>query len=229
MAISVNQNTSSLNAINQQYTQRKENDEKLASGKKINNAADDAAGLQISNRLTAQINEAEQRGVNNNDNVNRNNEKTGGLAAINESLQRANELALQSGNPLNDKNAIQAELTQITEQVNTLAEDVLGNANFLSTLDANDANTTQDALASALASVNQAATELGANSNALTSQSNTYQTATVNVTAARSRIQDTDYGSSTAAQQQNQTLIQSAIINQKDEDARKGLLVNQLV
>lgn len=229
MAISINQNTSSLSTINQQYNQRTENAEKLASGKKINKAADDAAGLQISNRLTAQINDSEQRSINSQDNVNRNNIKEGGFSAINEGLQRANELALQSGNPLNDNNAIQAELTQITEQVNTLAEEVLGNANFLSTLDANDPSATQDALASAFASVNQAATELGANSNALTSQSSTYQTTTVNVTAARSRIQDTDFGSNTVAQQQNQTLIQSAIINQKDDDARKGLLVNHLV
>lgn len=229
MAISINHQSPSLNVIGQQYHQHHENDEKLTSGKKINKSADDAAGLQISNRLTAQINESEQRSINNQDNVNRNAVKEGGLSAISESLQRANELALQSGNPLNDKNAIQAELTQLTEQVNILAEDVLGSTNFLSTLDANDPSATQDALANALTSINQAATELGASSNALTSQASTYQTTTVNVSASRSRIQDTDYGSSTAAQQQNQTLIQSAIINQKDEDARKGLLVNHLV
>ncbi|GHE99938.1 flagellin [Thalassotalea profundi] len=229
MAISVNHNTSVLNALHQHTNQRNESDEKLASGKKINKAADDAAGLQISNRLTAQINEAEQRAINSQDNVNLNTVKEGGLSAINESLQRANELAIQSGNPLTDKTAIQSELTQLTEQVNTLAESVLGNANFLASLDANDPSSTQDALANALTEVNQVTTELGANSNVLTNQVNTYQATTVNVSASRSRIQDTDYASSSATLQQNQTLIQSAIISQKDEEARKGLLINNLV
>ncbi|WP_223813306.1 flagellin [Colwellia hornerae] len=141
---------------------------KISHREKINSAADDPAGLQISNRLTAQINTNQQRSVNAQDQINTNNVQESGLAAINESLQRASVLSVQSGSPLNDPSAIQGELDQLTEQMNAIAAGVLGDANFISTLDASDPATTQAVLEDALASVSQSASALGAQYSNLT-------------------------------------------------------------
>lgn len=229
MALSVNQTSSSLSFIDRISKEKEDNDEKLASAKRINSAADDPAGLQISSRLTAEINQNQQLSYNSQDQINSNNVQAGGLGVINESLQRANELSVQSGNPVSDTNAIQGELDQLTEQINTIASEVLGQDNFLSGLDANDPVATQEALAGAFATINDTATALGANSNALASQVSTYETSVINVSASRSRIEDTDYSATSAKQQETEVLLQSAVINSKNEESRKGLLVNQLV
>jgi len=229
MNLSINQPSSSLSYIERQNKEREEKDEKIASGKRINSAADDPAGLQISSRLTSEINKSQQQSYNTQDQVNANNVQEGGLSAIDESLQRANELSIQSGNPLSDPSAIQGELDQLTEQINTIAGEVLGDPNFVSGLDANDPTTTQAALEDAFASVNESVTALGAESNALNSQVATYETTRVNVSASRSRIQDTDYASTSSEKEQTNVLLQSAIVNKKDEEARKGLLINHVV
>lgn len=227
--ITINQSSSSLNILDRLTRDREDEDKKVASGKRINSAADDAAGLQISSRLTSQINEVSQRSVNAQDQVNVNNVQSGQLASISESLQRANTLSIQSGSPLSDSNAIQGELDQLTEQINTIAGEALGDPNFLSGLDANDPQATQAALETAFTSINDSAAALGADSNALESQVATYETSRVNVSASRSQIEDTDFAKTSAEQQQLNTLIQSTIVNKKDEDQRKGLLVNQIV
>jgi len=229
MVLSINQTSSTLSFIEQRTKDREEQAEKLASAKRINSAADDPAGLQIASRLTADINQNQQLGNNAQDQININNVQSGGLSAINDSLQRANVLSVQSGNPLSDNGAIQGELDQLTEQVNTLASEVLGQDDFLSALDASDPASTQAALADAFVTISESATTLGANSNALTSQVNTYETSVVNVSASRSRIEDTDFAATSAKQQETEVLLKSAIINKKDEDSRKGLLINQLV
>jgi len=229
MNLSINQPSSALNFIERQNKEREEEDKKLASGKRINSAADDPAGLQISNRLTAQINGSQQESYNVQDQINTNNVQGSGLGAINESLQRANVLSIQSGSPLSDPAAIQGELDQLAEQINTVAGEVLGDASFISGLDANDPAATQAALEDALASVNESASALGAQSNALTSQVSTYETARVNVSESRSRIEDTDYGEATSEKERLNVLLQSAVVNKKDEEARKGILINQII
>jgi flagellin len=225
----INQSSSSLNILDRLTREKEDEDKKVASGKRINSAADDAAGLQISSRLTSQINEVSQRSINAQDQVNVNNVQSGQLASISESLQRANTLSIQSGSPLADSNAIQGELDQLTEQINTIAGEALGAPNFVSGLDASDPQATQAALETALTSINDSAAALGADSNALESQVATYETSRVNVSESRSQIEDTDFAKTTAEQQQLNTLIQSTIVNKKDEDQRKGLLVNQIV
>lgn len=229
MNLSINQPSSSPSYIDRQSKDREEQNEKLASGKRINSAVDDPAGLQVSNRLTAQINSYQQENDNAKDQVNLNNVQAAGLSAIDDSLQRANVLSIQSGNPLSDPSVIQGELDQLTEQINTIAGEVLGDPNFVSGLDAGDPAATQAALEDAFASVNESASEFGAQSNALTSQSSTYETSRINVSDARSRIQDTDYASTTSEKERTEVLLQSAVLNKKDEEARKGLLVNQVV
>lgn len=229
MTISINQTSPTLSVIDRLNKEKEEQEEKLASGKRINSAADDAAGLQISDRLTSQINGYQQLSYNSQDQININDVQSAQLGSIGESLQRANVLSIQSGSPLSDADAIQGELDELTEQINTIAGEVLGDDEFISGLDASDPEATQEIIAEAYATISENAAALGAESNALGSQVSTYETTTVNVSAARSRIQDTDYAATSGEQSQNQVLIQSAIINKRDEEERKGLLINQVV
>ncbi len=229
MELSVNQASASLSILQRLEQEKEKDEEKLASGKRINSAADDPAGLQIASRLTSEINSSQQLSINARDQINQNNVQAGGVNAINESLQRANELSVQSGNPLNDSAAIQGELDQLTEQINTIASETLGINNFVSGLDANNPATSQQAIASASETLSETATSIGVESNALSSQAATYEAQVVNISASRSRIEDTDIAETSAEQQQNAILIQSAIISKKDEESRKGLLINQIV
>lgn len=224
-----NNQSSTFNHIEQAQKKREEESEKLSSGLKINQAADDAAGLLISDRLTSQINELDQRANNSRDQVNLNDISTAQLSSITSSLQRANELAVQSGNPLYSNSAIQGELDQITGEVNAIAEQVLGESNFIDTLDASDPTSSLAAIETALASTNEQASALGAQSNSLSSQISTYEVTSINSSDARSRIQDTDYASSTSEQQKNDILLQASLITKNIEEERKGLLINQLI
>lgn len=229
MDLSVNKTSPSLNFIEQQNKRREEEEEQLASGKRINDAADDPAGLQIASRLTSEINASQQQAVNAQDEINTLQVQDGGLAAINEGLQRANVLSVQSGNPVNDPAAIQQEFDEITEQVNALSEEFLGNDSLLSGLDASDPAATQAALENAFETISAQAVQNGADENALGSQVDTYSTTVVNSSASRSRIQDTDFAASSGNLQQANVLLETAITSKKDEEARKGLLINQLV
>lgn len=227
--LSISQPPVNLSFIDKLSHQREEQAEKLASGKRINKAADDAAGLQIANRLTSEINQNKQLSFNAQDQVNINNVETGALSAINESLFRAQELSIQSGNPIYNTDAIQGELNQITEQINTIASDVLGQDDFISGLDASDPATTQVILQDTATLVNDSASALGAETNALISQVATYQTSVINVSDSRSRVEDTDYASASGEQAKNEILLQSAILIQKKDQEHKGLLFNKLV
>ena len=212
--VAINQSSSALNTTNQLTNRRDQEDERVASGRRINRAADDPAGLQISERLTAEINQSSQLRTNAQDQINANAVQEGQFSAINDNLQRANELAVQAGNPLADSDAIQGELDQITEQVNALAEEALGNPNLLSGVNANDPSAAQDAINTALSTINEQSAAVGADNNALSSQVSTYQAEVVNVSEGRSRIQDTDVASTSANQQQLDVLVRASITAQ---------------
>ncbi|MFP8966766.1 flagellin [Pokkaliibacter sp. CJK22405] len=229
MAISFSSNTSTSALDRFQQTQKEQN-EKLASGLRINSAADDAAGLQIANRLTSTESEATQRAYNSLDQINLNNIQDSQLSAINDNLQRMNELSVKAGNPLYaGSDAIQQELDNLTASTNALASEALGQDNFLSGVSASDPAALQSTLNSAFSTVNDAATTNGANSNALQSQANTYQLVAVNTAAARQRINETDYASTISEQSQNSVLGQAALTVQRDRQAQQGLLINTLV
>lgn len=228
MNFSINQSPS-LNVFEQAQKKREEQSEKLASGYKINQAADDAAGLQIANRLTSQINGFNQLSDNARDQVNLNDVASAQLSSITNSLQRANELAVQSGSPLADNSAIQGELDQITGEINAIAEQALGDASFVAGLDASDPAASLAAIETALASVSDQSSTLGAQSNGLTSQISTYEVTSISSSASRSRIQDTDFAATTGEQQKNDILLQAALITKNTEEERKGLLFNQLI
>jgi len=227
--LSVNQSSSNLSFIEKFNQQREDQAEKLASGKRINKAADDAAGLQIANRLTSQINQDQQLSFNAQDQANINNVEEAALSAITDGLLRAEELSIQSGNPLYDSGAIQGELDQITEQINTIASQALGQDTFISGLDASDPATTQSILQDTSQIVNDSASALGAENNALASQVATYQTSIINESASRSRIEDLDYAKASSEQERNAVLLQSAITTNNNAEDHKGILFNKLV
>jgi len=229
MTFSINKPTLATNHIDLLAKKKLDQNEKQSSGYKINSAKDDAAGLQISNRLTSQINELNQRSVNSQDQVNLNNVTDAQLSSISSTLLRANELSIQSGNPLYSSSAIQGEFDQLMEEINLVAEQALGESGFISGLDVNDPTNTQLAISEALEVVSTSATALGAQTNGLNSQISTYDVSSINASASRSRILDTDYAQGSSEQKKNNLLLQASLIIQKEDEGIKGLLINKLV
>lgn len=128
MALFVNTNTSSLNAQRQMMSSGNALDtafKRLSSGFRINSAADDAAGLQISNRLTSQINGLDQAARNANDGISLAQVAEGAMDEITNSLQRIRTLVIQSENGINadgDKVAIQKEISALKTEITRIAE-----------------------------------------------------------------------------------------------------------
>jgi flagellin len=128
MALSVITNTASLNA--QRNLTKSSNDlatsmERLSSGMRINSAKDDAAGLQISNRLTSQINGLGVAQRNANDGISMAQTAEGAMQGSTDILQRMRELALQSANGSNsdvDRAALQKEVTALQTELTRIAE-----------------------------------------------------------------------------------------------------------
>lgn len=138
MALFVNTNTSSLNAQRQMMSSGNALDvafKRLSSGFRINSAADDAAGLQISNRLTSQINGLDQAARNANDGISLAQVAEGAMDEITTSLQRIRTLVIQSENGINstgDKGAIQKEISALQEEITRIAETTkFGDQNLL--------------------------------------------------------------------------------------------------
>ncbi len=128
MSLYVNTNTSSLNAQRQLFNSGNSLDvafKRLSSGFRINSAADDAAGLQISNRLTSQINGLDQAARNANDGISLAQVAEGAMDEITNSLQRIRTLAIQSQNGINttaDRKALQQEVTALKKEITRIAE-----------------------------------------------------------------------------------------------------------
>lgn len=128
MAINVNTNVSAMTA--QRYLNGAAGDvqksmERLSSGYKINSAKDDAAGLQISNRLTSQSNGLDMAVRNANDGISIAQTAEGAMDESTNILQRMRDLSLQSSNGSNSKServAIQEEVTALNDELNRIAE-----------------------------------------------------------------------------------------------------------
>ncbi len=127
MALSVVTNTSSLNA-QRNLTKSGEglatSMQRLSSGMRINSAKDDAAGLQISNRLTSQINGLGVAQRNANDGISMAQTAEGAMQESTNILQRMRELALQSANGSNsasDREALQKEVGQLQTELTRIA------------------------------------------------------------------------------------------------------------
>ena len=106
--------------------------QRLSSGLRINSAKDDAAGMAISSRMTAQINGLNQAARNANDGVSLSQTAEGALGAISDNLQRMRELAVQAANGSNsavDRASIQAEVSQLSAEIDRVASTTSFNGN----------------------------------------------------------------------------------------------------
>jgi flagellin len=138
MALYVNTNVSSLNAqrqLNKSANALDTSFQRLSSGLRINSSKDDAAGLQISNRLTGQINGLNQGIRNANDGISLAQTAEGALDETTQMFQRIRTLAQQASNGSNtdeDRLAIQEEIRSLSSEVNRVAADTtFGGQNLL--------------------------------------------------------------------------------------------------
>ena len=128
MALTVNTNIASLTA--QRNLTGSQNElstslQRLSSGLRINSAKDDAAGLAISERFTAQIKGLNQGVRNANDGISLAQTAEGALKEVTNNLQRIRELAVQSANATNsasDRTALQAEVAQLVAEIDRVAQ-----------------------------------------------------------------------------------------------------------
>jgi flagellin len=127
MSLYVNTNVSALNAQRQLINSGKSLDtsfQRLSSGFRINSAADDAAGLQISNRLTSQIQGLDQAIRNANDGISLAQTAEGAMDEITTALQRIRVLAVQSQNGINsssDRVALQKEVSALKTEISRIS------------------------------------------------------------------------------------------------------------
>ena len=108
--------------------------EKLSSGYKINRAADDAAGLTISEKMRKQIKGLDRASTNAEDGVSAVQTAEGALTEVHSMLQRMNELAVQASNGTNsesDRSSIQDEISQLTTEIDRVAETTKFNETYL--------------------------------------------------------------------------------------------------
>ena len=118
--------------------------EKLSSGYKINRAADDAAGLSISEKMRKQIRGLTQASSNAQDGISAVQTAEGALNEVQDMLQRMNELAVKSANGTNsatDRSYIQDEITQLTTEINRVSETTKFNDMYLLKGDASTTKT----------------------------------------------------------------------------------------
>ncbi|MDX1812430.1 MAG: flagellin, partial [Gammaproteobacteria bacterium] len=226
--------------------------QKLSSGKRINSAKDDAAGLAIALRFAAQIAGANQAARNANDGISMVQTAEGGLQEVTDNLQRMRDLAVQSANASNsasDREALNLEYSQRQAEVQRTVEStdfnghkvlndsanlefqvgpnadpavnktIVSTSNVTADADVKAALTeselsTQDSstdaigkIDAALQRVNEERARLGATQNRLESTVNNLSVSSENSSAARSRIEDTDYAKQTAE------LTRSLILN----------------
>ena len=128
MAVYVNTNVSSLNGrryLNNVQNQLTTTYQRLSSGMRINSAKDDAAGLQIADRLTTQINGLNQGNRNTNDAIAVAQTMEGALDETTNMLQKIRTLAVQAANGTNTKadyDALQQEVTSLSTEITRIAE-----------------------------------------------------------------------------------------------------------
>ena len=128
MAVYVNTNISSLNGrryLNNVQNQLTTTYQRLSSGMRINSAKDDAAGLQIADRLTSQINGLNQGNRNSNDAIALAQTMEGALDETTNMLQKIRTLAVQASNGTNtaeDRKALQQEVTSLSEEIYRISD-----------------------------------------------------------------------------------------------------------
>jgi len=253
MSLFVNTNVSSLNAQRQVFNVSNSlstSFERLSSGFRINSAADDAAGLQISERMTSQIQGLDQAARNANDAISVVQTAEGALDETTTALQRIRTLAIQAQNGVNtntDIEALSSEITALKEEIDRISNttqfagknllDGSFNADFLVGANAgqtvtvaisdafdtgagslnvqetlgNSADALLGEVDAALSKIGTQRADLGALQNRFQSTIRNLSNISENVSAARSRIQDTDFATETANLTRNQIMQQASL------------------
>ncbi|GAC15221.1 flagellin N-terminal helical domain-containing protein [Aliiglaciecola lipolytica] len=264
----INLDTSNNSSILQQLQQKQETlFEKLASGKRVNSAADDSAAQQIIDRLTTQVEGNRQAISNAYDGVSLSQVAEGGLSGISTDVNRIRELSVQAGNGLlndSDREALQSEIaqlqsniTQTIEQTNFGGKSLLsgdGNIEFqvgansgqrigvqtqdvgaqlddVLNIDVSTSAGAQEALEiadNALEFVGGAQAELGATQNQFESAARNLSQSDVNLSAARSRLQDTDFAQATADSIASGIQGQAALTVQAQANQQQGQVLSLL-
>ncbi|OBP15414.1 flagellin [Rheinheimera sp. SA_1] len=271
MSLYVNTNVSALNAQRQLINSGKSLDtsfQRLSSGFRINSAADDAAGLQISNRLTSQVQGLDQAIRNANDGISLAQTAEGAMDEITTALQRIRVLAVQSQNGINsssDRVALQKEVSALKTEISRISTTTqfggvklldgkysstfLVGANAGQTISVNLSRTgggfgasglkinnlsvssitgASAALASidsAIKTIDSKRADLGAIQNRFQSTVRNLSNIVENVSAARSRIKDTDFAKETAELTRSQILQQASttILSQANQRPQSAL------
>jgi flagellin len=271
MSLFVNTNVSTLNAQRQLINSGNSLDtsfKRLSSGFRINSAADDAAGLQISNRLSSQLNGLNQAISNANDGISLAQTAEGAMEEITNALQRIRTLAVQSQNGINssaDRVALQKEVSALKTEISRIATTTqFGGVNLLdgkysakflvganagqnisvnmsrtgggfgtsglglSNLSISSVTGASAALASldsAIKTIDGKRADLGALQNRFQSTIRNLSNIVENVSAARSRIRDTDFAKETAELTRSQILQQASttILSQANQRPQAAL------
>ena len=256
MSLFVNTNISSISTrryLNDTTTNLSTAFERLSSGYRINSAKDDAAGLQISDRMTSQIMGLDQAVRNANDGISLAQTVEGALQETTTALQRIRVLAIQSQNGINsdaDRNALQKEVAALKIEMSRIATttqfggvDVLSGdfsskflvgANSGQTISVNVSRvdgfgtsglfpgfdlsvSTPAAASAALVAIDDAIeivdgkrADMGAIQNRFQSTIRNLTNVSENVSAARSRIKDTDFAAETASLTRLQIIQQAS-------------------
>lgn len=203
---------------------------RLSSGSRINSAKDDAAGLAQATRLDSDIRANTVLSRNAGDQIGANNVANGYISGALDGVARARELVLQGGNGVSEPRQLQPEADSIVETVNDLSAQGLGEDSVLAGLDLS--GSVEDNLA-ALDSLQEKllerAGQLGAETNGLESKISNYEISSINTSAAKSRISDTDYGATISELKKEQTLQQVQITLQKEKNEQAGAIIDQLI
>ncbi|WP_371192673.1 flagellin [Glaciecola sp. SC05] len=277
MSLFVNTNVSSLNArryLNDTSTNLSTAFERLSSGMRINSAKDDAAGLQISDRMTSQIQGLDQAVRNANDGISLSQTIEGAMTEITNALQRIRTLAIQSQNGINssaDRAALQKEVSALKVEMSRISQttqfggvDVLTGgfsskflvganagqtisinvsringfgtsglfgalAGGLSVNTAGQASAALTLIDTAIEVVNGKRADLGAIQNRFQSTIRNLTNISENVSAARSRIKDTDFAAETANLTRLQIIQQASttILTQANQRPQAALSLLQ--
>ncbi|UAA39488.1 flagellin FliC [Paraneptunicella aestuarii] len=271
MSLYVNTNVSSLNATRQLFNSNNSlstSFERLSSGFRINSSKDDAAGLQISDRMTAQIQGLNQAVRNANDGISLAQTAEGALAETTTALQRIRVLAVQSQNGINssaDRLALQKEVSALKAEISRISSTTqfagvtilngtysavflvganagqsisvnisrsgggfgasgLGLAN-LTVATAPGASAAIASIDAAISTIGSKRADLGAIQNRFQSTIRNLSSISENVSAARSRIKDTDFAVETAELTRNQILQQASttVLSQANQRPQAAL------
>ncbi|MDG6096003.1 flagellin FliC [Alteromonas sp. ZYF713] len=270
MSMFVNTNVSALNAQRQLFdvsNALSTSFERLSSGFRINGAADDAAGLQITDRMTSQIQGLNQAVRNANDAISLTQTAEGALNETTTALQRIRQLAVQSQNGINssaDRLALQKEVSALKTEISRISTDSQFNgldlltgtysAKFLvganggqtisvnlsraggfgasglsvgslSVATAANASAALTSIDAAISTIGGVRADLGALQNRFQSTIRNLSNISENVSAARSRIKDTDFAEETAQLTRNQIIQQASttVLSQANQRPQAAL------